>query len=219
MLRAACLLCLGLLMGCREPVSETLGIDVTAPFDLSSSEAPSNGTPSNAAPAAQAATLPEPTPRKPTTAPVTTLPSPDVELGLTSREQQVAFAASQAPHIYMALQEDGSRPLSIIFAIDEGRDGSPNNDPAIRITPDDGSCNPQAMRNYNFPAPYNRPVFSGDQVLQGVRADQLPAFMAIAVSERIVGLGLRPTLQDTRPQNICTRKLWEAQLENPVQPG
>lgn len=148
------------------------------------------------------------------------LPKPDPSLQLAPEEQRIALAASQAPQIYMAIQEDGSRPLSIIFAIDESRDGTPQSDPAIRLTPDQGACNPQAMRNYSFPAPYgDKPVFGSDQVLQGVSADQLPSYMAIQVSEAIVALGVVETLEETRPHNICARKLWEAQLANPSGQG
>ncbi|MEM9044347.1 MAG: hypothetical protein AAGC81_06610 [Pseudomonadota bacterium] len=217
--KAFMLVCLCLLAGCKEPIGETLGLDVTLPIDLSqeADEVPSTTEASNEA-QNSASALPPPQPSGQSGV-VQPLAAPELRADLTSREQQVAFAAAQAPRIYMAIQEDGSRPLSIVFAIDEARDGDPSNDPAIRITPEDGTCNPQAMRSYGFPAPFNAPVFSSDQVLQGVRADQLPAFMAIAVSEKIVGLGLKSSLQETRPQNICTRKLWEAQLENPVQPG
>ncbi|MEM8841374.1 MAG: hypothetical protein AAGD47_06330 [Pseudomonadota bacterium] len=139
---------------------------------------------------------------------------------MRSDEQRIALAAAQAPLIYMAIQEDGTRPLSIIFAIDESRDGTPQNDPAIRLTPDGGACNPQTMRSYSFPSPFgDAPVFGSDQVLQGVRADQLPAFMAVRVSETILDMGLVETLEETRPQNICTRKMWDAQLANPPDQG
>ncbi|MEM8793326.1 MAG: hypothetical protein AAGE80_17015 [Pseudomonadota bacterium] len=207
MRRVTGIFCLCLLAGCETPSGGTVATN-------------GSETGSPAPGASASARLPEPsTGQEPANQALLALPTPEVGSGLSDREQQAAFAASQAPHIYMAIQEDGSRPLSVIFAIDEARDGDLSNDPAIRLTPNDGACNPQAMRNYSFPPPYNAPVFSGDQVLNGIRADQLPAFMAIAVSEKIVGLGIRPTLQDTRPQNICTRKLWEAQLENPVQQG
>ena len=148
------------------------------------------------------------------------LPAPGPSRQLDQTEQRIARAAASAPHIYMAIQQDGSRPVSVVFAIDESKDGTPGDDPAIRLTPEDGDCNPQPLRSFNFPETYRkRPVFSGDQILLGVQPDQLPEFMAISVSTELVGLGLVEDREDTRAHNICTRKLWEAQLENPVQAG
>lgn len=175
-------------------------------------------SPTETAPAPSNATTALPEPQVPPAA--AQLPAPDASLQLEPEEQRIALAASQAPQIYMAIQQDGSRPISVIFAIDESRDGTPENDPAIRLTPTEGECNPQAMRSYDFPSPFgDAPVFGSDQVLQGVSADQLPSYLAIEVSQSIMALGIAGTLEDTRPQNICTRKLWEAQLANPVERG
>ena len=44
---------------------------------------------------------------------------------------------------------------------------------------------------------------------QGVTAKELPAFMAMAVSSEILVNGIATTLEETQPQNVCTRKLWE----------
>ncbi|MEL6476647.1 MAG: hypothetical protein AAFR17_04905 [Pseudomonadota bacterium] len=136
---------------------------------------------------------------------------------LDDTERQIAQAAARAPHIYMAVQPDGGRPISVIFAIDESRDGTPSDDPAIRLTPEDGDCNPQALRQYDFPAAYaDQPVFSGDQILLGIPGEQLPNFLAISVTNEVLDLGLASDREETRPLHICTRKLWEAQLANPA---
>ncbi len=201
---AAVLLVAGVLAACQQTEDTALDPAVTTP-----------ATPS--ADGSATLQLPEPTQSDPLT---NVLPPPDSSLALGSEEQRIALAAAQAPLIYMAIQENGTRPLSIIFAIDESRDGTPQDDSAIRLTPDEGACNPQTMRSYSFPAPFgDAPVFGSDQVLQGVRADQLPAFMAIRVSETIKDMGLVEKIEDTRPQNICTRKMWEAQLANPPDQG
>lgn len=144
----------------------------------------------------------------------------DTPLGLDEEEQQIALAANRAPHIYMALQRDGSRPVSVIFAIDESRDGTPQDDAAIRLTPEDGDCNAQGLRRYNFPEELRgRPIFSGDDLLRGVDPEQLPAFLAISVTEEMLRQNLASDREKTRAHNICTRKMWEAQLANPAAQG
>ncbi|MBY8975527.1 hypothetical protein KHP62_06905 [Rhodobacteraceae bacterium NNCM2] len=205
MRRAALLVIAGALAACQQTAGEGPEAEVTDPV-------------AEAQPAPALEGLPQP---QQSSDPLTAqLPPPDPSVELGTEEQRIALAAARAPMIYMAIQEDGTRPLSIIFAIDESRDGTPQDDPAIRITPSDGSCNPQTMRSYSFPSPFgDAPVFGADQILQGVQASQLPAFMAIKASETIVAMGLAEKLEDTRPQNICTRKMWEAQLANPPQQG
>ena len=118
--------------------------------------------------------------------------------------------ADDAPHVYMALQPDASGALSVIFAIDDGRDNTPSDDPAIRLTPQDGKCNPQELGRYNFP-PENarRPVFSGDEATRGITARDLPNFMAMMVTSEMMRQGLIVEPQESQPQNVCTRKLWE----------
>ncbi|MEM6905388.1 MAG: hypothetical protein AAF568_05800 [Pseudomonadota bacterium] len=214
----AALLAAVLLAGCE---GEGLDLPEIAVPDLFSEEtaealaeeaAPAPVESSELAPPAGADLLP--TPGAPT--PQET----DPDLALNSEEQQIAEIAANAPHIYLAVQEDGGRPTSLIFAIDEARDGTPSNDPAIRLTPDAGQCNPQVMRSYNFPALYDgAPVFSGEQILRGVRAEQLPAYMAIAASNELLRLPQFETRDDVAAHNICTRKFWEAQLANPVDQG
>ncbi|MEM7506028.1 MAG: hypothetical protein AAF415_04725 [Pseudomonadota bacterium] len=146
--------------------------------------------------------------------------APDTQLGLDEQEQQIALAADRAPHIYMVLQQDGSRPVSVIFAIDESRDGTPEDDAAIRLTPEDGDCNAQGLRRYNFPEDVRgSPIFSGDELLRGVDPEQLPAFLAISVTDEMLRQNLVTDREKTRAHNICTRKMWEAQLANPATQG
>jgi hypothetical protein len=115
-----------------------------------------------------------------------------------------------APHVYMALQPDGpGLPVSVIFAIDAARDGTPSDDPAIRLTPDNGLCNPQEMRHYAFPPEAAHPVVTEADQARGLTAANLPEFMAVAVTDRMLAEGLAEDREETRALNICTRKLWE----------
>ncbi|MEL6220843.1 MAG: hypothetical protein AAFR79_20720 [Pseudomonadota bacterium] len=115
-----------------------------------------------------------------------------------------------APEIYMALQKDNADIVSVIFAIDEARDNTPSDDPAIRITPEGGLCNPQQLRRFEFPGLYAaRPVYSRLEAERPVEADQLPSFLATTVTTEMVRQGLARTPDDTRPQNMCTYLLWE----------
>lgn len=115
------------------------------------------------------------------------------------------------PHIYLALQPGGEgRPTSVIFAIDTARDSTPSDDQAIRLTPENGLCNPQEMRNYNFPPEYAAaPVTSEADQNRGLTAADLPAFMAVSVTDTMLARGLASDREQTRALNICTRKLWE----------
>jgi len=119
-----------------------------------------------------------------------------------------ALSARDAPDVYMALQPDSAGTVSVVFAIDSARDGPPSDDPAIRITPEGGRCNPQELSHFNFTA-QAEPVFGRAQARAGVEAWQLPNFMAIAVSTALMRRGLAATREATRPHNVCTRKLWE----------
>lgn len=120
-------------------------------------------------------------------------------------------ARQQIPHIYMALQPEGpGKPISVVFAIDASRDNTPSDDPAVRITPDGGLCNPQEMRFYRFPERYGaRPVVSEIEQDEGLSVLDLPNLMAISVTNEMISEGLVTTPEQTRPQNVCTRKLWE----------
>lgn len=123
--------------------------------------------------------------------------------------------AIDAPHIYMALQPDTVGPLSVIFAIDAARDGTPEDDPAIRITPLEGKCNPQDLRRYDFPAAARaRPTFGPEEAAKGVTAKELPTYLATAVSAEMIRLGHAADLKGSQPQNVCTRKLWEQMVVN-----
>ncbi len=114
-----------------------------------------------------------------------------------------------APDIYMALQPDSAGTVSVIFAIDQSRDNTPSDDPAIRLTPEAGQCNPQQLRSFDFPPPYNgRPIYSRLQATQRVGARELPAFLSTAVTDEMVRQGLARTPDETRPQNMCAFLLW-----------
>ena len=121
---------------------------------------------------------------------------------------------ASVPHVYMAVQHGAGTAVSIVFAIDDARDNTPSDDPAMRLTPESGRCNPQEMAYFNFPAEYaGKPVFSEVQAAEGVTADLLPTFMAIEVTDEIIRLGLAETPQQTHAQNVCTRKLWEQLIQ------
>lgn len=140
--------------------------------------------------------------------PVTLLPVP----GSAAQQQPLPDQdRRQVPHIYLSLQPQGEgRPISAIFAIDAARDASPSDDPAIRLTPENGLCNPQSMQFYTFPeADAERPVVTDADGAQGLSAANLPSVLAVIVTERMIAAGLAETAEDTRALNVCTRKLWE----------
>ena len=173
--------------------------------DQTTGEAPPDTPPDTAAQA-----QPAPPPALETTA----LPAP-------VRPEQASPPAPPVPHIYMALQSDGAgRTVSAVFAIDAARDNTPSDDPAVRLTPADGLCNPQEMRSYDFP-PQDaaRPVVSEAEQAEGLTARDLPAFMAVSVTDKMLSLGLARDREATRALNVCTRKLWERLLLTGNQPG
>ncbi len=117
--------------------------------------------------------------------------------------------AAEVPHSYLALQPAGAgHPTSVVFAIDASRDGTPSDDRALRLTPDDGDCNPQEMQRYDFPADAAPAVGDGEQA-RGLTPRELPDFLAASVTGRLIDTGLASEPEDTRALNICTRKLWE----------
>jgi hypothetical protein len=115
----------------------------------------------------------------------------------------------------MTVQPDRGGPVSVVFAIDRSRDNTPSDEPAIRITPeqtdpDSGSCNPQQLRYFNFPPDSAaHPVYGPDEAARGIGPRDLPGFMATAVSQEMMARGIAADLEATRPQNVCTRKLFE----------
>ena len=137
------------------------------------------------------------------------LPEPSADAAQDSpRRERLRDPAARAPEIYMDLQRDSAGLVSVIFATDASRDGTPGDDPAIRLSPEGGECNPQQMRRYAFPDGA-APVFGPPEASRGLTAADLPAFMAVAATETMLARGLAADREDTRPQNICTRKLWE----------
>jgi len=152
-------------------------------------------------PAGAAAALPAPAQGE-TAGAAPALPDP----GAAPRRE--ARPAADAPRIYMDIRavEGGGHVLT--FATDASRDATPSDDPAVRIAPRDGACNAEELPAHRFP-PDARPVFGPDQVARGLGPAELPAFMAVAATEAMLARGLAPTREATRPENICTRKLWE----------
>lgn len=143
-------------------------------------------------------------------------PEPEATASQQTPEELAALrAAEDAPRIYMALQPDPGRATSVVFAIDQARDSSPLNDPAIRLTPEEGECNPQELRGYPFPlAAAKRPVFGPEEAKSGISARDLPGFMASAVTAEMLRQGLITDPEQSQPQNVCTRKLWERLIIN-----
>ncbi|MEO1491012.1 MAG: hypothetical protein AAFV19_02525 [Pseudomonadota bacterium] len=138
---------------------------------------------------------PAPAPQQQATGPVATAPANTPEV----------------PHVYMAIQPGGNGPTSVVFAIDQSQDNTPTNDPAIRITPEEGKCNPQQLRGYGFtPRERQRPIYGPDEVRTGVLARDLPNFMAMAVTSEMLRSGLVVDPEASKPQNVCTRKLFES---------
>jgi hypothetical protein len=76
------------------------------------------------------------------------------------------------------------------------------------------------MRSYDFaPEDAARPVVSETEQAQGLTAGDLPAFMAVSVTDKMLERGLASDREQTRALNICTRKLWERLLQDGNQPG
>lgn len=177
-----------------------------------------NSEPAARAPEPSASANPEPQGETGAAAPEDILPAPDrsaPSLATLASPEPPAMEVPEAearpsvPHIYLALQPGGTgRPTSAVFAIDAARDGTPSDDPAIRLTPEAGRCNPQEMRRYAFPADA-APVVSEAEEAGGLSARDLPRYLAAAVTGRLIEAGLASEPEDTRALNVCTRKLWE----------
>jgi len=117
------------------------------------------------------------------------------------------------PHLYMELQPDSAGATSVVFAIDESRDRTPSDDPAIRITPADGQCNPQQLRWHEFsPERSERPAYGPEEAARGITAQELPAFMATLVTSEMLEAGLISDPEESRPQNVCTQKLLQQMI-------
>ena len=134
-----------------------------------------------------------------------TLPTPDAAAEADPPPQP---GGGEAPEIYMEVASAGGGAVSLTFASDESRDGTPGDDPAVRITPAEGDCNAEQLDSHAFAADA-RPVFGPEMAAQGVGADKLPAFMAVTASRAMISQGFAEAPEGTRAQNICTRKLWE----------
>jgi hypothetical protein len=156
----------------------------------------------------------KPAAAKPADPAIAALPAPEIIPEITPAPEPAGALPpppSPVPHIYMAVQPGSSgRPASAIFAIDIARDNTPSNDQAIRLTPDNGKCNPQEMSSFNFPPEYAAaPVASEADQAKGLTAANLPDFMAVNVTNAMLDRSLANDREETRALNICTRKLWE----------
>jgi len=178
------------------------------PF-LSGSSEDANADAASAPPAEQVAAAPAPE------AAPDPAPAPDTGSGPAPvPKPDPAFLppppdAGDVPHIYLALQDEGpGKPVSAVFAIDAARNGTPSDDPAIRLTPDSGRCNPQEMTRYRFPAGIS-PTVGDAEAREGLTPRDLPAYMAVAVTNEMLTRQIATEPEQTRPLNICTRKLWE----------
>lgn len=137
----------------------------------------------------------------------------DETAGKTLKPAPTSPAAEAAPHIYMALQPDAGGPVSVVFAIDQSRDNTPSDDPAIRITPMDGQCNPQQLRWHEFSAEESRrPSYGPNEAARGITAQDLPAFMATLVTSEMLEAGLISDPEESKPQNVCTQKLLQQMI-------
>lgn len=199
--------------GCESNDLEGLADGAGALFETPAEPAPEAGGTDPAV-----STLPEPyratgqaTPAPQPAAQAPALPTPTTGAAeATPSRAPLEEPPEQAPDIYMALQQNSAGTISIVFAIDEAKDNTPSDDRAIRLTPENGKCNPQEMTSFAFPEVFAaRPIFSELEARERVSADKLPNFMAIAVSTEMMRLGYAGRPEDTHPQNVCTRKLWE----------
>ena len=79
----------------------------------------------------------------------------------------------------------------------------------------------QELRRYDFPPDAAaRPIFGPDEAAAGITARDLPNFMAMAVTSEMLRQGLIDEVEESKPQNVCARKLWERMILNEsVRPG
>lgn len=141
------------------------------------------------------------------------LPAPQTQgaPGGTAPLQEVS--EDDVRDIYVALDASVA-PTAVIFAIDQNRNGNPSDERAIRLSPENNECNPQELRSYAFPEG-SAPVFSVNEARRGVTPVELPRFLAASVTEAMVRSDLVEKREETLPQNVCTRKLWEVLVQAP----
>lgn len=133
---------------------------------------------------------------------------PDSATSAEAVPEEEAAVAADVPQIYMALQPDPAGPVSVILTIDRSRDGTPADDPAIRLTPVNGQCNPQQLRWYDFaPDQARAPAYGPAEAARGITARDLPDYMASMVTSEMMAEGLIDAEEESRPQHVCTRKL------------
>ncbi|MBK0400186.1 hypothetical protein H0I76_13390 [Limibaculum sp. M0105] len=141
--------------------------------------------------------------------PGSSLPTPQSGAQANPGGLQRPVDSDDVRDIYLAFEGSPGSTISVVFAIDRNADGTATGEPALRLSPENGECNPQEMRSYNF-APDSTPVFGIAQARRGVTPTELPRYLAASVTEAMLSRGLAATQEETLPQNVCTRKLWEA---------
>ncbi|MCL5775866.1 hypothetical protein M1105_02480 [Limibaculum sp. FT325] len=200
--RAALLaLALAALAGCAagdgQDAGTAAGADAAAPATAEPGDAA-------AAPASPGAALPRPGGALPD-------PQPGAPAGEGAGLREVDPADIR--DIYLAFEGKPGGVMSVIFAIDANANANPSDEPALRLSPENGACNPQELSAYRFREGASR-VFSIDEARRGVTPDTLPRFLAAAVTEAMLRDGLAAQREETLPQNVCTRKLWEVLVAN-----
>ncbi|MEM6354433.1 MAG: hypothetical protein AAF844_01965 [Pseudomonadota bacterium] len=130
------------------------------------------------------------------------------------------YQPGDVPAIYLTVQDGGSGPDAVIFAIDGALDGNPGNDQAVRIRPEptgdrEGSCGIENLQGFRFPP--GNPVFSHVQANQGILLAEMPRYLAFQATQALVAAGLAADAEGTVAQNICTRKFWEVWLQQAQQ--
>ncbi|MGF1552615.1 MAG: hypothetical protein ACFBWO_08965 [Paracoccaceae bacterium] len=167
-------------------------------------------------------------------APRLSLDAPEAGDGAGTAEAPAADPAGTAttaryqprdlPAIWIDVDRQGGGEASVIFAIDTDYDNSVADEGALRITPQPtaeqaGDCGLDELERHAFST--EGPVFSYVQANQGVRPAEMPRFLAYYASQLLIRQGLATDVEDTVPQNICTRKYWQLWLSQvePIEPG
>ncbi|MEM9764657.1 MAG: hypothetical protein AAF968_19505 [Pseudomonadota bacterium] len=152
--------------------------------------------------------------------PALSLPGTEAEAPAARGFTGPQYQPGDVPAIYLAVQDGGSEPDAVIFAIDGALDGNPGNDQAVVIRPEptgsrEGTCGIENRPSFRFPP--GSPVFSHVQANQGILLAEMPRYLAFQATQALVASGLAPDAEATVAQNICTRKFWEVWLQQAQQ--
>jgi len=109
----------------------------------------------------------------------------------------------------LALQSAPGKPAAFI-APDRIRPVGFARDEGLLEYPEESFLGYRHIQEYfAFPEKFATPVFSETEQAEGVTATDLPGFLAATVTQAMLAEGFAATEEQTRPLNICTRKLWE----------